>query len=62
MEIILNKCQYVDEMFWFIPCVSLWYDKNVFQKDIKIPGFGFNFSFLKWSYRFIIIKKTIKNG
>jgi hypothetical protein len=43
--------------YWLIPCISLWYDKDFFlETGVTSPAFGFQISFLNFSYGLTIQK------
>jgi hypothetical protein len=43
---------------WFIPCISIWYDKHTFlETGVTTPAFGLQFAWLRWTYGFMIQKE-----
>ena len=42
---------------WFIPCLSIWYDKYTFlETGVYTPSFGIQFAFISISFGFTIQK------
>ena len=43
---------------WFIPCISIWYDKNTFlETGVTTPAFGLQLAWLSYTYGFMIQKR-----
>jgi hypothetical protein len=43
---------------WFIPGISIWYDKHTFlETGVTTPAFGLQFAWLRWTYGFMIQKE-----
>jgi hypothetical protein len=52
-----NKFATFKGHIWFIPCISIWYDKYSFlETGVLTPAFGIQIAFLKWSYGLTIQK------
>jgi hypothetical protein len=52
-----NKFSSFPGHIWFVPCISIWYDKNTFlETGVETPAFGVQIAWLKWSYGFTIQK------
>jgi hypothetical protein len=52
-----NNCTSFKGRVWFIPCISVWYDKNTFLKTGMVtPSFGIQIAWLRWAYSFMLQK------
>ena len=55
--IVQNKFISFKGRVWFIPCISIWYDKHTFlETGVVRPAFGLQLAWLKWTYGFMIQK------
>lgn len=52
-----NSFVYFKGRVWFIPCISIWYDKNTFlETGVVTPAFGLQLAWFSWTYGFMIQK------
>lgn len=52
-----NRFATLKGRIWFIPCISLWYDKYYFlESGVASPAFGLQISWLSWAYGLTIQK------
>jgi|688.fasta_scaffold45270_12 hypothetical protein len=52
-----NKFTSFKGRIWFIPCISIWYDKNTFlETGVVTPAFGIQIAWLGWVYSFMLQK------
>jgi hypothetical protein len=52
-----NKFATFNGMIWFIPCISVYYNKHSFlETGITTPSLGIQLSWIKWAYGFEIQK------
>lgn len=52
-----NKLLYFKGRFWFIPCISIWYDKNTFlETGVTTSAFGIQIAWFSWTYGFMLQK------